>query len=158
MDASHRDRRSFQALPLLCVAPPHLRAPFGRGSRIFGSPFPQGNSAPFCTISVHSKSFRIRTSKTPLPQLLYNPHLQTPLGSAGNKGLITPLESALTRNSPVSLLESALTKNIGGRGLLWLTRNRTKVSRTRVSWERFPCQWSACSLAGSSRKARDGFN
>src|SRR5216683_1782100 len=41
-------------------------------------------------------SFTIRTSKTSLPQLLYNPHLQVPLGSAGNKGLITPLESALT--------------------------------------------------------------
>src|SRR5207245_1757491 len=60
-----------------------------------------------------SKSFTIRTSKTPLPQLLYNPHLRAPLGSAGNKGLITPLESALTKNSPVSLLESALTKRWG---------------------------------------------
>src|SRR6266851_3811635 len=40
-----------------------------------------------------AKSFTIRTSETPLPQLLYNPHLQAPLGSAGNKGLITPLES-----------------------------------------------------------------
>src|SRR5216683_6708735 len=52
-----------------------------------------------------TNSFTIRTSKTPLPQLLYNPHLQAPLGSAGNKGLITPLESALMKNSPVSLLE-----------------------------------------------------
>src|SRR6266567_5528914 len=60
-----------------------------------------------------SKSFTIRTSETPLPQLLYNPHLRAPLGSAGNKGLITPLESALTRNSPVSPLESALTKRWG---------------------------------------------
>src|SRR5881296_126159 len=60
-----------------------------------------------------SKPFTIRTSETPLPQLLYNPHLQAPLGSAGNKGLITPLESALTRNSPVSRLESALTKRWG---------------------------------------------
>src|SRR6266478_3356111 len=60
-----------------------------------------------------TKSFTIRTSKTPLPQLLYNPHLQAPLGSAGNKGLITPLESALTKNSPVSPLESALTKTGG---------------------------------------------
>src|SRR6266478_1939802 len=42
-------------------------------------------------------SFIIRTSETPLPQVLYNPHLQAPLGSAGNKGLITPLESALTK-------------------------------------------------------------
>jgi hypothetical protein len=60
-----------------------------------------------------TNSFRIRTSETPLPQLLYNPHLQAPLGSAGNKGLITPLESALTRNSPVTSLESALTKTPG---------------------------------------------
>jgi len=64
-----------------------------------------------------SKPFRIRTSKTPLPQLLYNPHFQAPLGSAGNKGLITPLESALTRNSPVSRLESALAERWGVRGI-----------------------------------------
>src|SRR5207245_3486368 len=66
-----------------------------------------------------SKSFTIRTSKTPLPQLLYNPHLPAPLGSAGNKGLITPLESALTKNYPVSRLESALTKRwgVGVRGI-----------------------------------------
>src|SRR5260370_25431818 len=70
-----------------------------------------------------TNSFTIRTSKTPLPQLLYNPHLQLPLGSAGNKGLITPLESALTRNSPVTSLESALTKNPGVG--VWLTRHAT---------------------------------
>ncbi len=46
-------------------------------------------------------------------QLLYNPHLRAPLGSAGNKGLITPLESALTGNSPATPLESALTKTGG---------------------------------------------
>ena len=71
-----------------------------------------------------SKFFTIRTSKTPLPQTLYNPHLQDPLGcadskrltalkfcpqplynphlqdplgSAGNTGVITPVESALTK-------------------------------------------------------------
>src|SRR6266571_5219905 len=60
-----------------------------------------------------TNSFIIRTSKTPLPQLLYNPHLQARLGSAGNKGLITPLESALTKNSPVTPVESALTKRGG---------------------------------------------
>src|SRR5713101_4002132 len=60
-----------------------------------------------------AKSFTIRTSETPLPQLLYNPHLQAPLGSAGNKGLITPLESALTKISPVTPVESALTKKWG---------------------------------------------
>src|SRR5713101_324760 len=37
---------------------------------------------------------------TPLLQPLYNPHLRDPLGSADSKGLITLLESALTR--PVS--------------------------------------------------------
>src|SRR5229473_3210721 len=58
-------------------------------------------------------SFTIRTSKTSLPQLLYNPHLQVPLGSAGNKGLITPLESALTKNYPVTSLESALAERWG---------------------------------------------
>src|SRR6266700_3104522 len=60
-----------------------------------------------------TNSFTIRTSETPLPQPLYNPHLQAPLGSAGNKGLITPLESPLAKNSPVSRLESALTKRWG---------------------------------------------
>src|SRR6266581_2534295 len=63
--------------------------------------------------STTPKSFTIRTSKTPLPQLLYNPHLQAPLGSAGNKGLIALLESALTGNSPVTPVESALTKTGG---------------------------------------------
>jgi hypothetical protein len=83
---------------------------------------------------------RIRTSKTPLPQLLYNPHLgrplgcagnkgltsarihrqlfcnqhlRTPLASAGNKGVITLLESAVTKNAPATPLESALTKMRG---------------------------------------------
>src|SRR6266571_266190 len=76
-----------------------------------------------------SKPFRIRTSKTPLPQLLYNPHLQAPLGSAGNKGLITPLESALTKNSPATLLESALTET-GGWGPPRLTTNHPPPSLT----------------------------
>src|SRR6266581_408342 len=84
------------------------------------------NSSSFrsCLMSRHSplatNSFIIRTSETPLPQLLYNPHLRAPLGSAGNKGLITPLESALTKNSPVSLLESALTKRWGVGAMLRL--------------------------------------
>src|SRR6266702_4753119 len=75
-----------------------------------------------------SKSFTIRTSKTPLPQLLYNPHLQAPLGSAGNKGLITPLESALTKNSPVTPVESALTKS-GGWGSFSPLRNSPHATR-----------------------------
>src|SRR5216683_3740549 len=98
---------SSRHLSALCVR--RLPRP-GRGGE---------NSSSFCSslIPSHSplttKSFTIRTSKTPLPQPLYNPHLRAPLGSAGNKGLITPLESALTKNSPVSLLESALTKRWG---------------------------------------------
>ncbi len=86
---------------------------------------------------------RIRTSKTPLPQPLYHPHLRSPLGcvgnkgltgtridrqlfcnqhlraplrSAGNTGLIIPLESALTENAPATPLESALTKVRGEGG------------------------------------------
>src|SRR6266852_12976 len=74
--------------------------------------FPFTSFTSFASLT-SSKCFRIRTSKTPLPQLLYNPHLQAHLGSAGNKGLITPLESALTENSPVTPVESALTKRWG---------------------------------------------
>src|SRR6266702_4292127 len=75
-----------------------------------------------------AKSFTIRTSETPLPQLLYNPHLQTPLVSAGNKGLITPLESALTENSPVTPVESALTES-GGWGSFLPLRNSPYATR-----------------------------
>src|SRR6266700_566305 len=92
-----------------------------------------------------AKSFTIRTSKTPLPQPLYNPHLQTPLGSAGNKGLITPLESALTKNSPASPLESALTKT--GRRVLLRSFKRF------FSGGRFP-QRKQRRLRG--RRVRDG--
>ncbi len=53
-----------------------------------------------------TNSFTIRTSMTPLSQLLYNPHLQAPLGSAGNKGLITPLESALTKTWGVGCIKA----------------------------------------------------
>ncbi len=61
-----------------------------------------------------AKPFRIRRSKTSLPQPLYNPHLHRRLVSAENKGLITTLESALTEISPVTPVESALTKTPGG--------------------------------------------
>src|SRR6266571_8456839 len=84
------------------------------------------------TLSQRSaKSFTIRTSKTPLPQLLYNPHLQAPLGSAGNKGLITSLESALTKNSPVTSLESALTKTGGWRYGVSRSAKNAKLAATR---------------------------
>src|SRR5712691_5245013 len=118
---------TFNCLSFLSSSSPHLCALCvlcGENSSSFRSSLISRHS-PLTT-----NSFTIRTSKTPLPQPLYNPHLQAPLGSAGNKGLITPLESALTstagnkglitplesaltKNSPASLLESALTKRWG---------------------------------------------
>src|SRR6266571_1821058 len=108
-----------------------------------------------------SKPFRIRTSKTPLPQLLYNPHLQAPLGSAGNKGLITPLESALTKNSPVTPVESALTKRwgVGVRGIPVRILDSGEVSWTSATGDA-----AMFSLTGifqgvlepSNRELRDG--
>ncbi len=72
-----------------------------RASRAEGSSFP-------------SNPLRIRTSKAPLPQPLYNPHLRNLLRCAGNTGLITLLESAVTKNAPATLLESALPRKGGG--------------------------------------------
>jgi hypothetical protein len=90
-----------------------------------------------------AKPCRIRTSENPRLQLLWNPrfqerflsadskrlilaeqrpqpvcnqHLRTPPGSAENTGLITLLESALTKNAPATPLESALPKNRGEGG------------------------------------------
>src|SRR6266446_8120508 len=100
----------------------------GENSSSFRSSLTPFSSPPLCALCVlcgenssffaplrFANSFIIRTSKTPLPQLLYNPHLRAPLGSAGNKGLITPLESALTSTAEnkglITPLESALTKN-----------------------------------------------
>src|SRR6266851_5636916 len=51
---------------------------------------------------------------TPLPQPLYNPHLRDPLGSADSKGLITLLESALTRPVPSNSFIIRTYKNRGG--------------------------------------------
>ncbi len=104
---------TFNRVSFLSPSSPHLCALCalcvlcGENSLLFRS-FLIPRHAPLTT-----NSFTIRTSKTPLPQLLYNPHLRAPLGSAGNKGLITPLESALTKNSPVTSLESALTETGG---------------------------------------------
>src|SRR6266446_90860 len=97
------NRVSFLSSPHLCA----LCVLCGENSSSFRSPLIPRHS------SLTTNSFTIRTSETPLPQLLYNPYLRAPFGSAGNKGLITPLESALTRNSPVSLLESALAESGG---------------------------------------------
>src|SRR6266571_5462225 len=104
------------------------------------------------------KSFTIRTSMPPLPQPLYNPHLRAPLGSAGNTGLITPLQSALTKNSPVSLLESALTKT-GGWGPSVLSRATENGHRTRnTATPHIMCprlqESTSCAIAASA--APDG--
>src|SRR6266478_3560638 len=102
---------TFNRASFLFPSSPHLRVLCGENSLSFRSSLIPRHS-PLTT-----NSFTIRTSRDPPPQPLYNPHLQTPLGSAGNKGLITPLESSLTENSPVTSLDSALTKT-GGWGYL----------------------------------------
>src|SRR5216684_7397369 len=88
-------------------------------------------------------------------------YIQVPLGSAGNKGLITPLESALTENSPVSRLESALTKRwgVGVRGIPVRILDSGEVSWTSATGDA-----AMLSLAGifqdvlepSNRELRDG--
>src|SRR6266581_163172 len=98
---------TFNRVSFLSPTSPHLCALCGENASSFRSSLIPRQSP------LTAKSFTIRTSMTPLPQLLYNPHLQAPLGSAGNKGLITPLESALTENSPVTPVESALAERWG---------------------------------------------
>src|SRR6266702_1074274 len=83
---------TFNRVSFLSPSSPHLCALCvlcGENSSSFRSSLIPRHS-PLAT-----NSFTIRTYETPLPQPLYNPHLQAPLGSAGNKGLITPLEAAL---------------------------------------------------------------
>ena len=87
------------------------------------------------------KSFGFCSSKSLLPQPVYNLHLRCPhgtadskrltwagfrfqtlcnqqlrdpLGSADSKGFITPAESAVTKNPSVTSLESAVAKKGGG--------------------------------------------
>src|SRR2546425_7550086 len=108
---------TFNRVSFLSPSSPHLCALCVRRLPRPGRGGENSSSFRSSLIPRHSpltaNSFTIRTSTTPLPQLLYNPHLRAPLGSAGNKGLITPLESALTKNSPVSRLESALAERWG---------------------------------------------
>jgi hypothetical protein len=105
--------------------PPHLCALCGENPSSFRSLTPRHSA-------LTANSFTIRTSGIPLPQPLYNPHLQAPLGSAGNKGLITPLESALTKNSPVSRLESALAKKDRGEEPVTVNRARLPLSSSGI--------------------------
>jgi hypothetical protein len=115
--------------PARCACPPWRANPerVRRGGRAEGSSFP-------------SNPFRIRTSKPLLPQPLYNPHLRSPLGCAGNKRLtgakihrqlfcnqhlqttpqryentatLSPVFAALSRPLVLSPLYSALTKTGG---------------------------------------------
>jgi hypothetical protein len=73
------------------------------------------------------------TSKKILRQTLYNHHIHAPSASAGNNGLITPAESALTKNMPATPLESALPKKWGGSCFQLestaLCRSRTRRNR-----------------------------
>ncbi len=146
---------TFNRVSFLSPSSPHLCALCGENSSSFRSSLIPRHS-PLAT-----NSFIIRTSKTPLPQPLYNPHLQAPLGSAGNKGLITPLESALTKNYPVSLLESALTKRwgVGVRGIPVRISGSGEVSWTSATGDAamgrsspisFPCHTSEKSPANSN--------
>jgi len=77
------------------------------------TPFPQPLYNPHFRDPLGSADSKALTAAVLRPQLLYFPHLQDPPGSAGNKGVIIPLESALTKNPPATPLESALTKNRG---------------------------------------------
>src|SRR5690242_12634147 len=65
-----------------------------------------------------SESFGIGVSTTRLSQSLYDLHLEAPPVSVANEEVISPLEPTLAKNTPVNLLESALTKK-GGEGWLW---------------------------------------
>ena len=70
-----------------------------------------------------------------LSQLLCFQHLRAPFLSAGNKGLITPVESALTKRSSATPLESALTKTPGGGGTSHLLV--FQVSRRYSPWSAY---------------------
>ena len=115
---------------------------------------------------IHRNPFRIRRSRRPLPQILYNqhlqaslksedskgltgfkfllhllyfPHLHGPLGCAGNKGFITPLKSTLTKNSLTTPLESALprTRVVGGNGS-FASPNQTRERLTEYGLADLP--------------------
>src|SRR6266851_3378944 len=120
-------RRRLPRLPVPTWSGPRLCRGVSRGVGLFfswvdpqssiGAPetFGTGDPDPVGIFDFQPRLFPLFPPRllSALRQLLYNPHLQAPLGSAGNKGLITPLESALTEKSPVTSLESALTKRRG---------------------------------------------
>jgi hypothetical protein len=55
------------------------------------------------------------------PQPLYNQHLQAPLEPVANTGFITPLDATLTKIASLTPFVATLPKN-RGEGVLWLTR------------------------------------
>jgi hypothetical protein len=65
---------------------------------------------------IRANLFGIRSSKTLFPQLSYYPQLQASLGSEAIKGLITPLESSLTRSPLATPLEFGHAENARGKG------------------------------------------
>ncbi len=69
------------------------------------------SALPGLLISAENK--RLAVAKL-LSKLLCLQHLRDPLASVLSKGVITPVESALTENAPATPLESALTKKVGG--------------------------------------------
>jgi len=74
--------------------------------------------------SAHSK----RLTATELSaQLFYPQHLRDPRRTAHSKGLITPLESALTKISPVTPLECAVPESGGGSIIVNLDARRTTL-------------------------------
>jgi len=76
-------------------------------------PLPQ----PLCNLhsrdgfgSAHSKGFTVAKLCS---QILYHHHLRNLIGSVHSKGLISSLESALTKNSPLIALQCAVPKKRG---------------------------------------------
>ena len=82
---------------------------------------------PSLRLFFNREALRFRISKTSLSQTLYNLHLDASPGSVANKQVITPLESVLTKNKPVTHLESAVTKNRGGGGVALSNRSSSQL-------------------------------
>ena len=87
-----------------------------------------------------TKSFRIRTSTTPLLLTLYNLHLEGSPASAANKEVTAPLESALTKNGAVTHLESKLSKQEGAR--VGVMVNETLLFQPHCPSSLFPSLYS----------------
>ena len=168
-------RRAARCLRTSLSASPMLSA-FSHSPYILASLLPYLVSDHLCAAS---NSSRIRTSKTPLPQALYNlhlqdplgsadskrltaprfrpqplysPHLRDPVGSAGNTGVITPVESALTEFASANPLESALTENRGEGGVM-VNQTRFRPSEPFVGLTFSLCLFSPSRAPGRARAA-----